>query len=244
MIDDILLATMIKLIIKKLLRLFLFFSIGIVSSNLLYGQGKVLYVSKNGNDNNVGTISEPLLKISTAALKAVSGDTIKVFPGTYIDEAGFNGKAVSIISIKGADSTTLQGVSLSNFILSYGNTAIGTDSTEVIISGFTFRLGLAGLANNNSTRLKVTNCKFYDNYLGTITEGPATFLNCIFNNNSYTFLMEYQPASANGYAQVFINCTFYKNSNFLERGQEGPVGSRRPQFLNCIIYIIHRFFMS
>jgi len=44
---------------------------------------KEYHVSKTGNDSNAGSVSEPFLTISKAAIEAVPGDTITVHAGTY-----------------------------------------------------------------------------------------------------------------------------------------------------------------
>ena len=49
-------------------------------------QGKSWYVGTNGNDNNVGNHqSGPYASVAKALTMATSGDTIFVFPGTYIE---------------------------------------------------------------------------------------------------------------------------------------------------------------
>jgi fibronectin type 3 domain-containing protein len=198
----------------------------------------IWYVSSSiGSDANIGSFSSPVKTISKIISRANSGDTIKVFPGVYADNIDIVGKVISIISLKGADSTILETLSYGT-ILNYTNTALGTDSTEVLISGFTFRkANVVGLYNNNATRLRVLNCVFTDNYLAAVVEGPAFFQNCVFYKNRFPFLMEVQTLSQNGYGQVFMNCTVFNNQTIIERGSEGPVGSRRPQFINSIIYM-------
>jgi hypothetical protein len=49
--------------------------------------GKTIYVSQTGNDNNTGlTENHTKRTIKAAAACALSGDTIKVFPGVYVEE--------------------------------------------------------------------------------------------------------------------------------------------------------------
>jgi hypothetical protein len=49
--------------------------------------GKTIYVSQTGNDNNTGLAeNHPRLTIKSAASIALPGDTIKVFPGYYLEE--------------------------------------------------------------------------------------------------------------------------------------------------------------
>ena len=49
--------------------------------------GKTIYVNQNGNDNNSGlTENDAKKSIKAAANVAVNGDTIKVFPGVYVED--------------------------------------------------------------------------------------------------------------------------------------------------------------
>lgn len=48
--------------------------------------GKTIYVSQNGNDSNTGLAENyPKRTVKNAAGIASSGDTIKVFPGVYVE---------------------------------------------------------------------------------------------------------------------------------------------------------------
>lgn len=60
---------------------------GIVSVDAYKPIGKTIYVSQNGNDDNTGFAENyPKRTVKSAASVAFSGDTIKVFPGIYIEE--------------------------------------------------------------------------------------------------------------------------------------------------------------
>jgi hypothetical protein len=60
---------------------------GLVTIESYTPTGKTIYVNQNGNDNNTG-LSENHAKrtIKAAANTAIFGDTIKVFPGVYVEE--------------------------------------------------------------------------------------------------------------------------------------------------------------
>ena len=60
---------------------------GVVTIESYTPTGKTIYVNQNGNDNNTG-LSENHAKrtIKAAANTAIFGDTIKVFPGVYVEE--------------------------------------------------------------------------------------------------------------------------------------------------------------
>ncbi len=60
---------------------------GIVEITSYRPVGRTIYVSMNGDDNNTGLAENyPKRTIKAASSVAVFGDTIKVFPGTYIEE--------------------------------------------------------------------------------------------------------------------------------------------------------------
>jgi hypothetical protein len=71
---------------------------GIVQVQAYRPTGKTIFVSQNGNDDNTGLAENyPKRSIKAAALIAFPGDTIKVFPGTYIEENPIVlGKTVSL----------------------------------------------------------------------------------------------------------------------------------------------------
>ena len=59
---------------------------GIVKVQSYRPVGKTIFVSQTGDDNNTGLAENyPKRTIKSAAAVALSGDTIKVFPGTYIE---------------------------------------------------------------------------------------------------------------------------------------------------------------
>lgn len=60
---------------------------GIVEITSYKPVGRTIYVSLNGNDNNTGLAeNHPKRTIKSAASVALFGDTIKPFPGTYVEE--------------------------------------------------------------------------------------------------------------------------------------------------------------
>ena len=57
------------------------------------GQSVTYFVRPDGNDANAGlTVQAPLRSINFAIAKAVAGDTIYIFPGTYREIISFSGK--------------------------------------------------------------------------------------------------------------------------------------------------------
>ena len=59
---------------------------GVVTVNSYYPIGKTIFVTQNGNDNNTGlTENDSKRTVKAAAAIAFPGDTIKVFPGVYVE---------------------------------------------------------------------------------------------------------------------------------------------------------------
>lgn len=60
---------------------------GIVKIDAYRPIGKTIYVAQTGNDNNTGLAENyPKRTIKAAAAAALTGDTIKVYPGVYVEE--------------------------------------------------------------------------------------------------------------------------------------------------------------
>jgi cytoskeletal protein CcmA (bactofilin family) len=60
---------------------------GVVTIDAYSPPGKTIFVNQNGNDNNSGLSENDAKKtIKNAASIALFGDTIKVFPGTYVED--------------------------------------------------------------------------------------------------------------------------------------------------------------
>ena len=60
---------------------------GVVTIDSYRPVGKTIFVSQTGNDNNTGlTENHPKRTIKSAASIALFGDTIKVYPGVYVEE--------------------------------------------------------------------------------------------------------------------------------------------------------------
>jgi hypothetical protein len=60
---------------------------GVVTIDAYNPAGKTIFVNQNGNDNNSGlTENDAKRTVKSAASIALFGDTIKVFPGTYVED--------------------------------------------------------------------------------------------------------------------------------------------------------------
>jgi hypothetical protein len=60
---------------------------GVVTIDAYKPVGRTIYVSMNGNDDNTGLAeNHPKRTVKSAASAALPGDTIKLFPGSYVEE--------------------------------------------------------------------------------------------------------------------------------------------------------------
>ena len=69
--------------------------VGTATATKYYGDGsdlsnireeKIIYVSKDGNDSNEGSLTQPKLTIKAAVLESTANTVIRVAPGTYIED--------------------------------------------------------------------------------------------------------------------------------------------------------------
>jgi hypothetical protein len=97
--------------------------------------GKTIYVTKNGSDSNTGlTLDDALQTIKYASSLATSGDTIKVSPGTYIENN----------PITLSENVAVEGAELRNCIITPQNPSLdlfwvtnGTHLTDLSFQGQT-----------------------------------------------------------------------------------------------------------
>ena len=81
--------------------------------------------------------------IQAAINAAQAGDTVRVAPGTYIENINFSGKAITVVSEAGPNVTTIDG-NQANSVVRF----ISGEGPNSIIEGFTVR---NGDANQNGT---------------------------------------------------------------------------------------------
>ncbi|MCX7879522.1 MAG: T9SS type A sorting domain-containing protein [Ignavibacteria bacterium] len=180
--------------------------------------GKTFFVSPTGDNNNAGTKDAPFKTIQWAIEQAWFYDTILVNPGTYFENINFLGIDVSLISIKGKDSTIIDGQSNGQPVLTFEN----GESSATIIDGFTIQNGInrnfeggGGITiryQNTSPRLK--NLKIRRNeasaYGGGIycfNAGTISIQNCIIEENKSQFFG----------AGIYSNNSFLKIENSIVR---------------------------
>jgi len=69
---------------------------------------------------------------------AHNGDTVLVSPGTYVENINFNGKAITVTSIKGPEVTIIDGGQKSQVVSFLSN-----EARDSVINGFTIQNGLS-----------------------------------------------------------------------------------------------------
>ena len=83
------------------------------------------------------TVPNAFPTIQSAINAAALGDQVRVFPGTYNETIDFLGKSITVLSVNGADVTTID-AQLNGTVVSFV-TGEGSDS---VLRGFTLRNGL------------------------------------------------------------------------------------------------------
>jgi hypothetical protein len=138
-------------------------------------QGKSWYVSVNGSDTNTGDHQQgPYLTIAKALDEAQSGDTIFVFPGTYVE----------VTPLTVPVGVTVRGLDLRNVIIT---PSVGTISNDVFllngettledftVTGFKYNSSLnTGHAFRFANDFKVTSRSPYVKNITVITFGSIT----------------------------------------------------------------------
>lgn len=149
--------------------------------NLFYGNGqpfvtsvtglqKMLYVAKNGNDNNNGTFNAPFLTIKAALAAATSGSTVFVAPGTYTEN-----NPVTIpanVSLKGDDLRSVfvapQNPNSDLFFVSNGCYVWGITIRDYLANGFAY--------NPATPNQNVFVSPYIQNITSSTTTGTAVYI--------------------------------------------------------------------
>jgi len=79
----------------------LFYSNGAPYVTPVVGSSKYIYVAKNGNDSNDGTLNAPKLTVKAALASATAGSSVLIAPGTYTEDNPLTIPAN--VSLKGDD---------------------------------------------------------------------------------------------------------------------------------------------
>jgi hypothetical protein len=107
------------------------------------GVANILYVAKNGNDSNSGTINSPKLTIKSALTAATSGSSVFVAPGTYAEDNPITVPAG--VSLKGDDiravTVTAQNPNSDLFYVKNASYVWGLTIKDYAANGFAYDPG-------------------------------------------------------------------------------------------------------
>jgi predicted outer membrane repeat protein len=155
--------------------------------------------------------------INHAIAAAVTGDSILVGSGVYSEQNVEIDKVLHIISINGAEVTTIDGQSLGR-ILRYVSGGGGTLSGFTITNGYSGASGGAILLNTVGESIDINHCEFINNESsyqgGGISAGLSTIMSisdCLFQGN---FAPEHSGAvvGIQGCLLEITRCEFRNNS--------------------------------
>jgi len=170
----------------------------------------------------------------------VNGDTVLVSGGTYVEWIHYDGKAINVKSVKGADHTTIDG-NANGAVVSFWLDE-GADS---VLDGFKITNGLNSLGGGifcSSSSPTITNCTISGNSAGDDGGGIScgwgsslTISNCTISGNSAGYygggIYSY------GYSSPMINnCTISGNSAINSGGGIYCASSSSPYIVNTIFW--------
>lgn len=218
--------------------------VGIWSGSLT---AATIYVDASAKGAGKGTSNMPYSKIQKGISMAKNGDTVLVRPGTYREAIDFLGKAITVTSSAGRDTTIIDGAGLGQVSVVTFKT---NEQTNSILQGFTVRNGqgsyqmvtgsqllLGGAIVCVSTSPTLSNLKLTSNsaaygggVCGVYTANPV-MSNVLFENNNVTvngggatFMENCAPS--------FLTCQF--NGNTAQHTGGGiNVRKSNPNISNC-----------
>lgn len=149
----------------------------------------VLHVSKNGRDSNNGrSPSKAFATIDKAIEAAADGDTILVWPGEYVEEISFMGKAITVRSA--ADAAVLIGANyactfsmgencdsvLANFVITgCGRSGIFCDGSSPTLKNLTIVDNQTGILAYGGANPQITNCILWKNTDASLSAWKASY---------------------------------------------------------------------
>ncbi len=167
------------------------------------------------------------LTIQGAIVSAVGGDVIELEPGRYVERIDLLGKAITLRSTGGPDTTIIDGAAGGSVITCNSGEGPGT-----VIEGFTVTNGSAHNGGGiyiyySSPTLR--NCAFTRNYSaqaggGVFNGGGSpTLTHCTFRGNQQAGM-----ANTEG-SPILINCAFFELGDALRNS------SSFPRLINCTL---------
>ena len=168
----------------------------------------IWYVRKTGSDTNSGTSpSDAFLTIGKAQTAAVTGDTIDVGEGEWVEDITKSG-----LIWQGASSLTT--IIKSNQILN--KTVTIYDMRLVPQSGGLARITQSGFPIDLKRCIidcsEISASSFLIIWDGSVIHADCSFINCIFENTPATSPFRYLQSITNfAHTIVIYNCVFYNN---------------------------------
>jgi hypothetical protein len=170
-----------------------------------------------GSDlNGIGSIEKPYAKVSTAVANSVSGDSVLIGKGTYLDNInltnkvvnfiGINGtgnvlikpllQGVSIINISNGGNSTFKGISFANVTSNNAGAAVYFTKSSPSFESCVFRnnAGTLGVIASDAGTFTMNNCIAYANTsnqffnITTSVSSPAIINHFTYSNNNGSFL--------------------------------------------------------
>lgn len=201
--------------------------------------GRTYYISPTGDDSNNGTKESPFKTIQKGLDIAWYYDTLLVLPGTYFENIVFRGIDVSLIGLKGSDSTIIDGQKNGQSVVTIEN----GETNATLIEGFTIQNGVnyemesgAGFTIRYSSSPTLRNLKIKNNeawaYGGGIycyNSGLVKIENCLIENNKAKYFGA--GIYSNNTTLELMNCIIRKNN-------PGGIYNWRSysNLTNCLIY--------
>ncbi len=115
--------------------------------------------------------------IVAAVAAALTGDTITVNPGVWVEQVTLNGLDISLIGLAGPDFTTIQATGVNDMVVSV---QLGE---SLYLEGFTVTGGNRGLSLTNGSNAEVVNCRFQSATGVYISASSGSFSHCSMDDN-------------------------------------------------------------
>jgi parallel beta-helix repeat protein/predicted outer membrane repeat protein len=173
--------------------------------------------------------------IQPAIVDAVDGDTVLVNDGTYFENIDFLGKAITVISVNGAQFTKIDGGGIDGSVVTF----INGETLNSVLDGFTIMNGSGTFVYYDT---------YYELYGGGIYCGNSsspTITNCIITNNSAYYDALGYGCSGDGdgggiycgdaSSPTITNCTISENLAYWKGGGIACDSSSSPTIANCTI---------
>jgi hypothetical protein len=185
--------------------------------------------------------------IQAAINASADGDDVLVAPGTYFEAISLQGKAITLHSADGANSTIIDSSGKNTSTVK----VMSGEGHDTVIEGFTIAGGvgdssiygmpIGGGMNVFATSPTVRDCVFEDNVANmgggmNVTGGNAIIERCMFRNNRSMGFGNFATGgggiSLNNSLAMVVNCTFEANYAWMEGGG-AVILFGTPTFANC-----------